>query len=533
MARPAGWSLAAVVLASIGWSSTLTLEIADYAAVPITGRLDGTGQTDGLLARVNALREEPGTSDRFFVVDLTGPLYILDKRTKAWTTYLNFNGRGERTGLFKRLSYDVGWANGLNTIRFDPDYRRNGKFYTLHTEDPSVAAPAVPDNSSAPGLRIGGYETTPAITTPGPIQRESVLIEWTDVNTANTTFEGTARELMRVQFNTRIHVMADLTFNPRAKPGDAEWRVLYLGSGDGGSGESAQPLIRLNPQRLDTLVGKILRIIPDLADRQKSSTVSDNGRYRIPEDNPFIGTAGARKEVWALGFRNPHRLSWGPEPTHPRLIVNSIGLRTWETINLVHKGANYGYSLREGNEALGANNATSARPGLDDIPVQISDVRTAGVITPTYPVVQYPHRDGGGDAIGSGFVYTGSRVPTLQGQYVFTDISTGRVWRIDYDAMVRADDGDPHTMAPMQEVPIAWNDPHDAPDGGRRVYPTLFPIAMSAYRSRGGLDPDLPGRANVAGPGRADTQLAVDSAGELYVLSKSDGMIRRVVAARD
>ena len=85
---------------------------------------------------------------------------------------------------------------------------------------------------------------------------------------------------------------------------------MYIGSGDGGSGESPQPQIRLNPQRLDTLVGKILRIIPDLEEHATTSIVSDNGRYRIPHDNPFSSTAGARKEVWALGFRNPHRLSW-------------------------------------------------------------------------------------------------------------------------------------------------------------------------------------------------------------------------------
>ena len=173
----------------------------------------------------------------------------------------------------------------------------------MHTEDPAVDAPAVPDPSSAPGLRLAGYETTPPIATPGPTLRESVLIEWTDTHLTNSTFEGSARELMRVKFNTRIHLMGDLSFNPRARRGDADWRVMYIGSGDGGSGESPQPQIRLNPQRLDTLVGKILRIIPDLEEHVTTSIVSDNGRYRIPHDNPFTSTAGARKEVWALGFQ--------------------------------------------------------------------------------------------------------------------------------------------------------------------------------------------------------------------------------------
>ena len=81
----------------------LNLDLRDYLAFPITGKLDGTGQTDGMLARVNSLREEPGGASRFFVNDLNGPLYILDKKTKQLTTYLDFNGRDGRPGLFHKL----------------------------------------------------------------------------------------------------------------------------------------------------------------------------------------------------------------------------------------------------------------------------------------------------------------------------------------------------------------------------------------------------------------------------------------------
>ena len=136
-------------------------------------------------------------------------------------------------------------------------------------------------------------------------------------------------------------------------------------------------------------------------------------------------------EIWALGLRNPHRLNWAIDPAdarNNRLIVNSIGLRTWETVNIVRKGANYGYSLREGNEVLQADNKTTALPADDMIPVRVNDTTTNGSITPTYPVIQYPHLPGGGDAVGSGFLYRGTRLPALRGKYVFTDISTGRLW---------------------------------------------------------------------------------------------------------
>jgi hypothetical protein len=510
----------------------LALEIKDYVAMPITGKLDGTGQTDGMLARINSLREEPGGASRFFINDLNGPVYILDKNTKKLTTYLDFNGRDGRPGLFHKFTFEVGYANGLISFLFDPDYRTNGRFYTVHMEDPSVTGSNVPDNANLRSLNIAGYTTTPAIVTPGEIQREGIVIEWTDSNTSNATFEGSARELMRVQLNARIHPLGDLSFNPTARRGDDDWRVLYIGCGDGGSGESRLS-IRSNPQRLDTLVGKILRIVPDLKEHQSTSIASENGRYRIPNDNPFVATPGARKEIWAYGFRNPHRLNWAIDAVNPRnnrLIANSIGLRTWETVNIVHKGANYGYSLREGNERLQPDNKTTKLPEVDSIPVQVTDTVTNGTVTPTYPVVQYGHVPGGGDAIGSGFVYRGKAVPALRGKYIFTDISTGHVWYTDYNEMLAADDGNPATLAQMHEVKIVWDDPNDSPDAGQRPYDTMFPIAQAAYHFRGGKSPNLPGRALVSGDGRADAHVALDGAGELYIFSKTDGMIRVVVA---
>ena len=115
---------------------------------------------------------------------------------------------------------------------------------------------------------------------------------------SNATFEGTARELMRIPLNGRIHPLGDLTFNPVARRGDADWRVLYVACGDGGSGDQ-KTAIRLNPQRLDTVVGKVLRIVPDLSEHKDRSVIGDNGRYRIPRDNPFVSVAGARPEIWA------------------------------------------------------------------------------------------------------------------------------------------------------------------------------------------------------------------------------------------
>jgi hypothetical protein len=254
--------------------------------------------------------------------------------------------------------------------------------------------------------------------------------------------------------------------------------------------------------------------------------VSANGRYRIPNDNPFVSTPGARGEIWAYGFRNPHRLHWAVDAANPantRLLANSIGLHTWETVNIVHKGANYGYSQREGNQTLQRDNLAGPLPDEDKIPVLVNDTVTNGTITPTYPVIQYGHVPGGGDAIGSGFLYAGKAMPMLRGKYVFTDISTGRIWYADYKEMLAADDGKPQTMAERHEIKLAWE---------KQVFDTMFPIAQSAYHARGGKSRILPGRALVSGEGRADANLGVDSAGELYVFTKTDGMIRALIGAR-
>ena len=512
--------VAAVAVLAVSLAAQLpeALVIEDFVTMPITGSSAGAGNL-GELARINVMREEPGGTGRLFVGDLNGPLYILDP--SGTTTYLDFNGRDERTGLFERLPYAAGYQNGFISFVFDPDYPRNGIFYTIHMEEPGVPGKVIPDNTSFPGLRLAGYTPTPAIRTPGQIQREAVLIQWTDTNIRNTTFEGTAREILRLALNGRIHPPGDLIFNPTARPGDEDWRVLYVACGDGGAGEQMMSAIRQHPQRLDTLVGKILRIVPDLSLHMQSSTVSENGRYRIPRDNPFVGVEGARPEIWAYGFRNPHSLTWDVDAASGigHLIAANIGLHTWESIYIVHKGANYGYPAREGTQLLQADNTTAPLPAADEIPVQISETRRNGTVVPRYPVVQFGHTKDGGDAVSGGVVYRGRRLRSLVGKYIFGDITTGKIWFADLQEMLAADDTNAPTLATAHPLHV---------QSSGKLFPTMFPVVLAEYTARGGTDIDLPGRSTVSGPGRADIRFAVDAAGELYVLSKADGMIRVV-----
>src|SRR5918994_995673 len=442
--RTAGFLVAVLCLPVVAQAQQpLTLEIRDFATVPISGLPLGKTNNEMLLSRVNTIREEPGGADRLFVVDMNGPIYIVDKKTRQFTKYLDFDGRDDRPGLFHRFYITTGYGNGINGFVFDPDYRRNGKFYTVHLEHYDMPVSNMPDGKNHPGLNLNGYTTTEPVAVPGPSVGEGVILEWIDTNTKNATFEGTAREVLRTRLNTHGHPQGEIIFSPAARPGDPEWRVLYAEVGDSTSGESRIVAIRNNSQRLDNFVGKILRIIPDLNEHVSTSFVSENGRYRIPNDNPFVKTKGARPEI-------------------------------------------------------------------DKIPMQIGDEITDDVITPKYPVIVYAHDEGGGDAIGSGYLYNGKLIPELRGKYIFGDITTGRFWYADYKEMLALDaDGKADTTAKFYPVKFVWDNPNDAPDAGKQTYDSMWPINELVYHQRGGQAERLPARQKVANQGRADARPAV------------------------
>lgn len=528
-------ALAAALASSLHAAGTVTVQLTDYAAVPPSGALNNSSDNAVYVARVNFLREEPGGGlNRLFVCDLNGKLSILDKTTRQFTTYLDFQRNSAEvpgaTGLFPAFTRAAGYANGLVTFQFDPEYRNGGsphfgKFYTVHIETDTNDGDArrLPNASAHPGLsNAASYTPTAVNEAPGTDNantRQAVLIEWQDTNPADAIFQGTARELMRVELNGRIHPMGDLLFNPAATNAThPDWRRLYIAIGDGGAGEQNNPTLHGTPQRLDVLQGKILRIIPDDPDGTGPQ------RYTIPSDNPFtaaLGFQNARAEIYAYGFRNPHRLAW--DPTTNLLLASDIGFHSWEEVNVVARGGNYGWGEREGTFVFNVQNgtATTALPA--------NDVANAFA----YPVIQYPHSPalGYGDAIAGGFVYRGTRVPELQGKFVFGDITTGLLFYTDLANLVAANDGDPATLASFHRIELLWDNPRNA--AGPERFDRMYEIVADTYHARGGPLNTLPGSATVSdltGGGRADIRLATDAAGELYVLSKSDGMIRALSA---
>jgi hypothetical protein len=540
----------------IGKDGTAVL-LEDYATPPLSNATHSGANTSVIdyklqLGRVTSLRAEPANaplaSSRIFVNDQSSTIYILDTATKKFTPYLKF------TDIFPKFASDKGNATGIVSITFDPAYAKNGKFYTVHTENPDLPGTATPVNAQFASLNLTGYTTTDPVNPPaGPVHLQSVLVEWTDTNIRNATFEGTVRELLRVGYD-RNHPMDDTIFNPLAKPGSSDYGNLYIGVGDGAQGETPGPSHTL-PQQLNTLLGKILRITPDINLRPKDM-LSPNGRYRIPstgpDPNPFVNVAGARGEVYAYGLRHPHRFDW--DTNTKTMLVIDIGLHYWEEIDIVAKGANYGYPEREGNEQLFVDDAGKTG-SLMTPPVAFPDrdlLKVDGVdepVVPIYPAAVYSHWEG--DSIGSGFVYRGKLMPQMRGKFIFNDMTTGRIFYVDLAEMI-ATRGQRNLQAPIHELQIVYKSPYDA-SAQTAVKRRMFDVVAETYAHKGGTpgqDRVLPGAAAATtgwrdpdhkqpkadpegvpyGGGRADIRIAMGGDGEVYVLSKSDGMIRKMAA---
>ncbi len=533
------------------------LLLQDYASVPLSSLTKDSYPAPidyhDELARVNTLHSEPAaaprSSSRFFVNDANGIFYILDKKTKQFTPYIDFGK------VFPKFSTDPGYEGGIVFVVFDPAYAKNGKFYTVHTEKLTETAATAPTNASLPGLKLDGYTTTEPVKPPsGSIVGESVLIEWTDTNIHNSTFEGTAREVLRVQFNRYMHQMDDLLFDPVAKPGSPDYGNLYIAMGDGASGETPG-VTHTTPQRLDALQGKILRITPDI-NLRPGDMLGANGRYRIPstgaDANPFISVPNARPEIFAYGLRNPQRLSW--DVATNTFIANDIGLHDWEEVDVINKGANYGWAEREGNEQVfvpeGGKTGSQMSPQVA-FPEKdrLTVVGLNEPVTPLYPSAVYSHQEG--DSVGSGFVYRGKLLPQMRGKYIFHDRTTGRIFYSDLNELL-ATKGQRNHLAAIHELQIMYKSPYansSAPAAKWRLYDIL----AESFSHKGGQPKQnaaLPGASTVVGGwrgdnyregppdpygvkyggGRADIHLAMGGDGELYVLSKSDGMIREFVA---
>ena len=256
---------------------------------------------------------------------------------------------------FLSLTVDSTGERGLLGIAFDPNFSSNRYLYVYYT---------VPANGStiAAHNRVSRFAADPA-------NLDKVLL-------------GSELPILDLEaLGGAWHNGGAIHFGKDGK--------LYVGVGENG--------VSSNSQSLSTRLGKMLRINPD---------------GTIPTDNPFYNVAGAKKEIWALGLRNPYTFAFSPSPTGPQMYINDVGQDSWEEINEGIAGANYGWPTCEGI---------------------CSDSRFVN------PVYTYPH-NGSGKAIAGGAFYEGSQFPAeYKGSYFFGDYVADFVKRLTPDGLQAVD----------------------------------------------------------------------------------------------
>lgn len=311
--------------------------------------------------------------------DASGRLFVLDQVGVIWV--VTADGQVLSTPLLDlRSKVSASDERGLLGLALHPHFATNGRFFVYYNTALSADAPA-------------GAAT------------EVTLSEFGIADgTPNEASLSSERELLRVAKPQTNHNGGQLAFGSDG--------YLYIGMGDGGGvGDSGfgHTAGLGNAQDTSNLLGKILRINVDIGDP-----------YSIPLDNPFVNVSTAQPEIYAYGFRNPWRFSFDPVPGGTtRLFVADVGQALVEEINLVVRGGNYGWNIREG--LLCFNPLAPAVP-----PATCADRGADGsVLQP--PIIEYQHTDATGASFGlaviGGYLYRGTAVPNLQGSYVFGDYS--------------------------------------------------------------------------------------------------------------
>lgn len=289
--------------------------------------------------------QPPGESADIYVVEQGGRIIRVD---------------GDRsTSTFLDISAEIsaGGERGLLSVAFAPDFGSSGRFYVDYT-DPDGNTKIV-EYRSEDGLRAD---------------------------------PSSGRELLRIDQPFSNHNGGLLAFGPD--------RLLYIGTGDGGSAGDPQR----NAQNLSILLGKILRIDPR-PDPQAGLP------YRVPSGNPFAGNAdvssGARGEIYSYGLRNPWRYSFDHDTG--ALSIGDVGQNAFEEVDLVRegegRGANFGWSALEADQPFN------------------SDQDPSGAVE---PVLTYP-TSGGNCSVTGGYVVRDPRLTSLYGRYLYGDFCLGEL----------------------------------------------------------------------------------------------------------
>jgi len=342
--------LSFAALATVGGSMATSAEV-DYSPLSVAPE---QAYPEFVFQRPIVLTHADDGTDRVFVASQLGKIHVFPNRQDV-----------DKTEVFLDIESKVVYKDkeneeGLLGMAFHPRYRETGEVFVYYSTT------AAPHTSVVSRFRVS--KDNP--------------------NRADPTSE---EELLRVPQPFWNHNGGTIAFGPDG--------YLYIALGDGGSAND--PL--KNGQNLSTLLGSILRIDVDHRD--------PGLRYAIPKDNPFLARDAARGEIWAYGLRNVWRFSFDRQTGE--CWAGDVGQNLWEEINLIRRGGNYGWSIREAMHPFGPD-GVGTRDELID------------------PIWEYHHDTG--KSITGGHVYRGKQVPQLEGAYLYADYVSGRIWALWYDS---------------------------------------------------------------------------------------------------
>ena len=433
----------------------ITVTLREFASLP---------DIDGVAARMMTLVEEP-TTQRLFVSDMRGPLYALSADGKTVTPYLDTND--PKWGVPVQSQ---GRERGVQSIVLHPQFaqagtRGFGKLYTF--TDTSNQTPA-------PDFTTQGEKTT----------HDTVLLEWAAKTPGAATYDGEApRELFRLRQPFGNHNGGMIGFNPIVRSDAAEFGLMYVGIGDGGSGGDPMNLA----QTLNSAFGKVFRIDP-------LGKNGRNGKYGIPATNPFVKTAEALPEIFAYGIRNPQRFGW--DPKNGAMFMSDIGQNIVEEVSPMSAGANLGWNIWEGSYRYISRQAVSTESPRSDPKM-------------TYPIVEWDQIDpvmlpnSSSSSVGV-IVYRSTTIPQLTNRLLFGDMPAGELFHVSADDLPK---GGQDAIRRVLFV--------TAPGAAPR---TLLEIIQEKNRAQGKTPAS-----------RADLRFDANAGGQIFLLNKADGTLRVIL----
>ena len=288
--------------------------------------------------------------------DGSSHLFVIEQKGKIRVFENNPSVKISTVYLDIQDKVSSGGEMGLLGLAFHPNFKQNGYFYVNYTKRKPLETV------------IARYKATSSLR-------------------ADPTSETILLKISQPYDN---HNGGKLAFGPDG--------FLYIALGDGGAWGDQHNYA----QNRASLLGKILRI-----DVNKT----EKGNYGIPSDNPYVGNSeGFREEIYAYGLRNPWRFSFDVQTG--LMWAGDVGQNEFEEVDIITKGGNYGWRLKEGNRCYNPRN----------------DCDNGTLIEPIH---QYPRSDG--VSISGGVVYRGTAIPALQGKYIYADYSNGNVWALGFE----------------------------------------------------------------------------------------------------